>query len=511
VPVAGVAYAAPAAQNRIRNDTRMPGRIYQPASLTSVQLVLMPVLFFLGAKLSLVFAIQPESLVILWMPNGLLLATLLHFGLRRYGWFTVAILIAEVAADYPTYQLTESLLYGLINLGEATLAWAILRRWRFNPSFSAPRDLGCFLVAGPLLSALVAACAAAAVYWHYEENAVGYLEFLRIWWFSDGVGVLLITPLVLSVWPVRSSTRVGTTVKLRWYDLFVAMAVVVLLAMFLMARDGQYAGWPVRPVLLLPFVLYASVRLTPRATTIVLTLVAIAALFVTASGRRPFGPIDLQQTILQVQQFIIIIAVGGLGISSLLAQLRANVAQLELRVLERTSELREANERLRQLAVTDALTGLANRRALFEAMNREIERSRRHAHPLTIIMFDIDRFKAINDLHGHAAGDRVLQRVAQLALGLVRSGDLLARYGGEEFLLLAPETDRSQAVQLAERIRAELHAADVPVDHTTIRFTASFGIASLNEDDRDASAVIARADQALYSAKESGRDRVVAA
>jgi diguanylate cyclase (GGDEF)-like protein len=488
----------------------MPGRIHQPALLTLVHLVLVPVLFFLGAKLSLAFAIQPESLVILWMPNGLLLATLLHFGLRRYAWFVAAILVAEVAADYPTYELTESLLYGIVNLGEATLAWAILRRWRFNPSFSTPRDLGCFLIAGPVVAAFVAACAAAAVYGLHADNEVGYVEFLRIWWFSDGVGVLLITPLVLSVWPVRSGTRVEA-MKFQWYDLVVTMAALGVLAMFLMARDGQYAGWPVRPVLLLPFVLYASVRLTPRGTTIVLTLVAIAALFVTASGRRPFGAIDLQQTILQVQQFITIIGVGGLGMSSLLAQLRANVAQLELRVLERTAELREANERLSQLAVTDSLTGLANRRALFETMTREIERARRHAHPLSLIMFDIDRFKAINDAYGHAAGDRVLQRVAELALAVVRSGDLLARYGGEEFLLLAPETDLSQAVQLAERIRVAQQAAEVSIDHTMIRFTASFGVVSLREDDRDASAVIARADQALYAAKEGGRNRVVAA
>jgi diguanylate cyclase (GGDEF)-like protein len=138
-------------------------------------------------------------------------------------------------------------------------------------------------------------------------------------------------------------------------------------------------------------------------------------------------------------------------------------------------------------------------------------RSQRHARPLSIIMFDIDRFKAINDAHGHAAGDRVLQRVAGLARGVVRSDDLLARYGGEEFLLLAPETEREHAVELAERIRGVLHAADVPVDHTTIRFTASFGVASLREDDRDAAMFIARADQSLYAAKEAGRNRVVAA
>jgi diguanylate cyclase (GGDEF)-like protein len=124
---------------------------------------------------------------------------------------------------------------------------------------------------------------------------------------------------------------------------------------------------------------------------------------------------------------------------------------------------------------------------------------------------DIDGFEAINDAYGHAAGDRVLQRVAEWALAVIRSGDLLARYGGEEFLLLAPETDLSQAVQLAERIRVAQQAAEVSIDHTVIRFRASFGVVSLREDDRDASAVVARADQELYAAKEDGRNRVVAA
>jgi diguanylate cyclase (GGDEF)-like protein len=475
-----------------------------------VQLLLVPALFYLGARLSLAFSLQPGAVVVLWMPNGVLLAALLHYGLRRFLPFAGTVLLAEVAADYPAYPVSEALLYGLINLGEATAAWWILRRWRFDPSFAAPADLGRFLLAGPAIAAFCAAVAATGVNLLDERSGIGALSFLRLYWFSDGVGLLLATPLVLSLWPAGSGARVAA-IPLQWYDLVVGIVALGVLSMFLMSQDAAFAGWPVRPILLLPFVFYASVRLTPRSTTMVITLFAIALLFVAHNGQRPYGDIPMHQTAIQVQQFLTIMAVGGLGIASLLAQLRANVAHLESRVADRTAQLRAANERLLQMAVTDPLTGLANRRALNETLQREIERSRRHGHALGVVLFDIDRFKAVNDTYGHGAGDRVLRHVAEVAAGIVRASDLLGRYGGEEFLLLAPETDRSKALYLAERIRTVLHDTAVQVDHTTIHVSASFGVALLQESDRDAAALIARADAALYAAKAAGRDQVIVA
>jgi diguanylate cyclase (GGDEF)-like protein len=178
-------------------------------------------------------------------------------------------------------------------------------------------------------------------------------------------------------------------------------------------------------------------------------------------------------------------------------------------VKERTAELRALNERLEHLAITDPLTGLLNRRALFEAMRREMAREQRHSRALSLIVIDVDHFKRVNDRYGHAAGDAVLQRLAATASRTVRESDVVARYGGEEFVVLAPDTDEAQAVALAERIRSALASASVDVGGDTIRFTASFGVATMRDADREPQQVLQRADRALYAAKAAGRDRVV--
>lgn len=144
-----------------------------------IQLVLLPVLFFLGVKLSLALAILPDVLVMLWLPNSLLLAALLHYGWRGYAGFAAAVVAAEIAADYPTISVLEGSLFAAINLLEGTLAYLLLRRWRFDPRFGAPSDIAKFLIAAPGIGALVAAFLAAAI--TYARGAQsGYLELVRV-------------------------------------------------------------------------------------------------------------------------------------------------------------------------------------------------------------------------------------------------------------------------------------------------------------------------------------------
>jgi diguanylate cyclase (GGDEF)-like protein len=133
----------------------------------------------------------------------------------------------------------------------------------------------------------------------------------------------------------------------------------------------------------------------------------------------------------------------------------------------------------------------------------------RHRHELAVIIFDIDRFKDVNDHHGHAAGDLVLRHVASVTAEAVRDTDVLARYGGDEFVLVAPETDEANALRLAERIREALRSRDVSVNSHRLRVTASFGISMLRANDEEPERILARADSALYAAKTGGRDRVV--
>lgn len=160
--------------------------------------------------------------------------------------------------------------------------------------------------------------------------------------------------------------------------------------------------------------------------------------------------------------------------------------------------------RTRRQSQEDGLTGLLNRHRSMVLCGIEIERARRHGQALSLLMFDLDEFKAINDRLGHAAGDLVLRRVAALTRGSLRRGDVAGRIGGEEFLLVLPHTDAAAAMHLAERLRA-LFEREIEVAEGW-RATASFGVATL-QDGMDADALLQRADQALYRAKQRGRNR----
>jgi diguanylate cyclase (GGDEF)-like protein/PAS domain S-box-containing protein len=168
---------------------------------------------------------------------------------------------------------------------------------------------------------------------------------------------------------------------------------------------------------------------------------------------------------------------------------------------------KEMEANLERLASTDPLTGLVNRAHFFTLAKGEIRRARRHGRPLAVIMADIDHFKRINDTYGHGEGDRALASFADLCRTLVRAEDTIARLGGEEFALLLPETDAAQAVALANRLRAaveELHLGGLPAP-----LTISIGISQFLAAETTVDAALSRADQALYAAKRSGRNRVV--
>jgi diguanylate cyclase (GGDEF)-like protein len=161
------------------------------------------------------------------------------------------------------------------------------------------------------------------------------------------------------------------------------------------------------------------------------------------------------------------------------------------------------------LAITDPLTGIYNRRYFFDAAVREYERARRHRHSLAVLIADLDNFKQINDRHGHPIGDQVLQAVSRIFRRELRSIDLLARYGGEEIVALLPETDCSGVVRVVERLRLRLMDA-IATDRCEVRITASFGAAvSQHINAPDVETLITCADQALLSAKQQGKDRLV--
>ncbi len=179
------------------------------------------------------------------------------------------------------------------------------------------------------------------------------------------------------------------------------------------------------------------------------------------------------------------------------------------RLVDMQAELLAAREALREQATRDSLTHIWNRNSILELLDRELARGARENTPLGIAIVDLDRFKNVNDQHGHLAGDAVLREAARRLQSAMRSYDAIGRYGGEEFLILLPGCDEINSVNQAERLRKQLSTAEMRVNETVLAITASFGVTTApcayvhNTEN-----LIRRADEALYLAKKMGRNRV---
>lgn len=223
------------------------------------------------------------------------------------------------------------------------------------------------------------------------------------------------------------------------------------------------------------------------------------------SIRLPMAPFE---TALRTQTAVSWGGHGGLWLLGLIG-IYAGYTGLRRRTVQRDraeQELLRANEMLENLATTDALTGISNRRKMLELLELEMGEAARYGTPLSLIFFDIDRFKAINDSLGHETGDLVLKELALLVRGVIRQTDIFGRFGGEEFLILARHDELKPAYDLAEKVRMAIEQHDFAIDETV---TCSFGVTLFRDDDTP-QRFIGRADEAMYEAKSRGRNRVAA-
>jgi diguanylate cyclase (GGDEF)-like protein len=208
--------------------------------------------------------------------------------------------------------------------------------------------------------------------------------------------------------------------------------------------------------------------------------------------------------------------------NKLLEQQRTENSRLFRTVSEKTLALKNANKELskeleekkelakhlKHHASTDTLTGLMNRRSYFKACEKEIKSATRYKTKLSYLMIDIDKFKKINDTYGHPFGDEVIRSLGALLIENSRSADYVARIGGEEFAILMPETDVDAAYHLADRLRANIAKHKIIYENKVVQITVSMGLSHLSEEDNDIESIVKRSDNALYEAKESGRNQV---
>lgn len=187
----------------------------------------------------------------------------------------------------------------------------------------------------------------------------------------------------------------------------------------------------------------------------------------------------------------------------LLARVRTH---LELKHTQ--DQLRQCLNELEKLAITDSLTEIWNRRRISELAQREFNRACRYNRPFSLIIFDIDTFKKVNDTYGHAVGDQVLKIIAKTVLGSLRKVDFFGRWGGEEFLIILPEIEVKTAINVAERLRKCIAKTVIPLEEKSLQVTVSIGVASYQPADKEIDDILQRADQALYHAKNQGRNQV---
>ena len=442
-----------------------------------------------------------EGIAIFWLPNGVVLAALLLVPRRYWPLHLLLAVVAEIAA----YLLER-----------------VARPFRLD-SLRHVAHFGAYVLVASGLAGLVGA----SIYALSGPTATSFWTYWKIWWLGDGLGVLLITPLVLG-WLQRA--RPFTEPRRLEAAALLALTLLIAGWVFSPAADLLETVLPRRAFLLLPLAVWAAARFGMRGGASVPLLIAGIAITATLHGRGPLVLATPEATVLLLQEYLAVLILPTLALSALFQELRERNArlrsretelrathdaldrlnrELEARVESRTQELRLANQRLAELASIDPLTAISNRRHFLELAKPEISRAKRLGLPLAVIMLDIDFFKSVNDRFGHEAGDKVLVALAATVRGALRGGDIFARLGGEEFVLMLPGQGFPAAVQLAERLRELVAQNEVPGSRAHI--TVSAGVAGLENDSDEIDDLLRRADRGLYRAKSEGRDRVCVA
>lgn len=435
--------------------------------------------YFIAAKFGLEFAFVNPSATPIWAPTGIALAAVLVYGYRVWpGIFGGAFAVNFITAG----TLATSIGIASGNTLEAIAgAWLVNRFAGGARAMDRTRDIVTFgFLAGIVSTALSPSIGVTSLALGGFASWNNYAEIWSTWWLGDCVGNLAVAPALL-LWSANPRLEWSRTDGAKSAE---AIALILTLGLVALGLFGgllppDVSHYPLE-FLCVPTLLWAAYRFTPRGAATATLVLAAIALWGTRYGYGPFTNRPPNTSLVLLQSFI--------GFSSLMCLTFAGVV----------TERRRAEEQIRQMALTDPLTSLANYRVFVQSLDAEIARSSRTGRPFAVLFLDLDHLKRINDIQGHLAGSDAIRRVAEALRTSCRTSDTAARIGGDEFAVIMPETEEPRARELLARIGALLDAGNR--DFTV---SVSAGIAEHPRDGATAEALLGRADDLLYKAKAS--------
>jgi diguanylate cyclase (GGDEF)-like protein len=432
------------------------------------------VVYFAAGKLGLQLAYVHASATAVWPCTGIAIAALLVFGYRVWP----GILIGAFAVNLTTAGSVEtSIGIAIGNTLEGLAGCYLVSRFAGGKeAFARAQDIFKFA----LLAGMVATSVSATI-GVVTLAAAGFADWAAFgsiwctWWLGDAVGAVTVTPLLLLWWE---------NPRLRWTREQVAELVFLFLGLFATGWvvfgkpfHSELKNYPLE-YLCIPFLIWAAFRFGRRKAATALCALSMIAVWGTLHGYGPFARESQNASLLLLQAFMGIMAVTTLALAA------------------EITERKRAEERVRNLAVSDPLTGLANYRQLVEALETEIKRFGRNERPFVVLLLDLDGLKKINDTMGHLVGSRALCRLADMLRLYSREMDTAARYGGDEFVLILPETDLEAARLVAQRISKRLAE-----DGEEPKISVSIGTAVYPDDGETVNEILGAADRDLYREK----------
>ena len=438
--------------------------------------------YFVAGKLGLQLAYVNASATAVWPCTGIAVAALLVYGYRVWP----GILVGAFLVNLTTMGTVEtSIGIAIGNTLEGLAGCYLVTRFaRGKEAFARAQDIFKFaLLAGMAATTVSATIGVTTLALGGFANWAAFGSIWSTWWLGDAVGAVIVTPLLLLWWEnprVRLTSEQISELALLFLGLFSTGWIV-----FGKPFHLELKNFPLE-YLCIPFLIWAAYRFGRRkAATAICALSGIAA-WGTMHGYGPFARESQNTSLLLMQVFMGIVAITTLTLAA------------------EVTEHKRAVERVRNLAVSDPLTGLANYRQLVEALEIEIKRFGRTERPFVVLLLDLDGLKRINDAHGHLTGSRALCRLADMLRLYSREMDTAARYGGDEFVLILPETDAEAARLVAQRISKRL-AEDGEIPQISV----SIGTAVYPDDGETVNEILGAADRDLYREKSIPKKRTL--